>query len=1044
MNISKIALENSRVTILVVIMVIVMGVAGYLNLSRDAMPPFTIRTANVVTPFPGASAQRVEELVTERIERVAQELAEVKKIASESRTGVSIVTVELVASVTKKEMQPIWDKLRRKLEEIQPDMPDGVGTIMVKDDELGVTFGIQLGLLGEGYTMKELEDKAEDVRDELVKLPDAAKVEISGIQAERIFVAFDNARLARYGLSVMQLQQTIAATNIVFPGGSVVMGDQRLQLEPTGNYESIEDLAETVIRFNQTETAKLGEIAEISRGYVTPMERIVRIDGQQGLALAISIKDNANLVALGEDVDVKMRALNQSLPVGMQLQRISSQDTYVQASVNDFVSNVLQSVGIVMVVMFLFLGWRTGLTVASLIPLAIISALLLMSVFDIGLNKVTLAALIMALGMLVDNAIVITESMMVNMEKGMPPKAAAYAATSELAIPLLISSLTTSAAFFAFFLAEDVMGEMMGNLFLVITFSLLSSWVLALTVVVMIGIALIRVEVNAGADAGAQNVEAQGKGDLFTRLGFYYGKLIYKALKWPFLTLAVIVAMFFGSLMLFPSLPFTFFPDSDRNLITIDVNLPEGTDINRTAAVVTEIENWIMDKLRVTAEEAAAGAIGITDFTSFTGQGPKSYDLGYLAKQPNPNNAHLLLNTSSFEANNEMIRRLQAYTFAGFPDAEITVSSLSAGGAGDGNDVSVRVSGPDMEELYRISQSIKRLAIGMPGATNISDNWGPLNKKVVIDIDQDKANRAGITNQDVALSLMTSLSGYTAGSYREGEDALPIKMGSLVAQDYDVEGLRGLNVFAQGSGQNVALTQVAEVNLDWQYAKIMRRDLNRTLTVGIDAREGYTPSNLTSALVPELEALSKNWPPGYFYELGGEEEQSADAMGAVAAELPLAGFIIVLLLMLQFNSFRKSTIVLLTIPLGLIGVIIGLFLFNSYFGFMAFMGIISLAGILINNAIVLIDRIEIEEKAGKTEFLAIVDACKQRFRPILLTTFTTTFGLVPLYLGGGLMWEPMAIAIMIGLLFATVITLLFVPVTYKLLFRIKEKTPVTA
>jgi len=492
--------------------------------------------------------------------------------------------------------------------------------------------------------------------------------------------------------------------------------------------------------------------------------------------------------------------------------------------------------------------------------------------------------------------------------------------------------------------------------------------------------------------------------------------------------------MFVGSLALFPSLPFTFFPDSDRNLITIDVNLPEGTDINRTADLVAEIETYIQENLVV---EADAEVPGITDFTSFVSEGPKSYDLGYQPKQPNPNNAHFLLNTNSFAANNEMIRKLELYTFSQFPDAEITVASLAAGGGGDGNDVSVRLSGPDIGEIYRIAEDIKRLAVAVPGATNIADDWGPQNKKVVVDIDQDKASRTGITNQDIAVSLMTSLSGYTAGSYREEEDAFPIVMRGIGAEDYDVQDLKGLNVFAQSSGQNVPLTQVAEVSVDWQYAKIKRRDLNRTMTIGFDAGEGFTPSELTDVFVPQLEELQKSWPLGYTYELGGESEQSNDAMGAVAAELPLAGFIILLLLMLQFNSFRKSAIVLCTIPLGLIGVILGLLLFRSYFGFMAFLGIISLAGILINNAIVLIDRIELEEKAGKTPFQAIIDAGQQRFRPILLTTFTTTFGLIPLYLGGGLMWEPMAVAIMVGLLFGTVITLLFVPVTYKLLFRVR-------
>ncbi|NJC25902.1 efflux RND transporter permease subunit [Neolewinella antarctica] len=1084
MNISKAALENNRVTILVVLMIAIMGLVGYSNLSRNAMPPFTIRVASVVTSFPGASAERVEELVTERIERVAQELAAVKQITSESRTGLSVVNVELEPSVIKENMQPVWDKLRRKMEELAVTMPDGVGTINVKDDGLGVVYGIQVGLTGGGYQLKDLKEKAEDIRDDLVKLEDAAEVKINGLRTEQIYVEFDNARLARYGLSANELQRTISATNIVFPGGDVGLGDQRVVLEPTGNFESLADLENIIIQLNQTETAKLGEIAKITRGYPTPAERIVRVDGQVGLVVGVAVKEGANLIQLGEQVDERIAIFNQTLPVGMKVERIASQDTYVSASVSGFLSNVLQSVGIVLVVMFLFLGWRTGLVVASLIPLAIIMTLLLMNVFDVGLNQVTLAALIMALGMLVDNAIVISEAMMVRMEEGMKPRDAAYAATSELAIPLLISSLTTSAAFLAFFLAENTMGEMMGPLFVVITFALLSSWIMAMTVVAMLGVALIRVKqpssmpdgdeetarasealivsetsgdavfvdtvaspssavgseetflgADAGASVGGQEEQTKEKPDIFARLNKHYGNLIYTALKRPWLTLALIIGMFIGSLFLFPLIPFTFFPDSDRNLITMDIDLPLGTDIGRTADIVAQIETYINESLLVTGDDEKA--TGITDFTSFISEGPQSYDLGYQPGEANSGYAHLLMNTSSYEANRAMIRKLEDYTFENFPDADISVGPLGSGGGG-GADVAVRVSGDDVAVLYGIADDIKREMTGISVATNISDDWGPKSKKVVIDIDQDKANRAGVTNQDIAVSLRTSLSGFNAGSFREGEESLPIMMRGIGAEAYEVQDLKGLNVFAQATGNNVPLTQVAEVDVAWQYAKIIRRDLYRTLTISADALEGATATDLTSQLVPKLKEMQKDWPIGYKFELGGESERSAEAMMAVANKLPLAGFIIILLLMVQFNSFRKMGIVLATIPLGIIGVIIGLLLFQSYFGFMAFLGVISLAGILINNAIVLLDRIEIEEKAGKHEFHAIIDACQQRFRPILLTTFTTALGLIPLYLGGGLMWEPMAISIMIGLLFATVITLLFVPVVYKLLFRIRE------
>ncbi len=1041
MNITKLALDNSRVTYMLVAMVVILGLTGYSSLSRNAMPPFTIRVASIVTAFPGASPERVEELVSERMERIAQELPEMKSVTSQSRTGLSVVSVELDASVSKAEMQPVWDKLRRKIDEVRPTLPEGVASVTLKDDGLGVVYGIQLGLSGADYTFAQLEDVAKDLRDELVKLYDASEVEVMGLRQEQIYVEFDNALIARYGLSASTLQQRIAATNIVFPGGDVTLGDERIVLEPTGNFESVDDLGAVIISLGEGNTAKLSEIAKITRGYKTPAERMVRVGGERGLVLGIAVKEGANLIQLGEEVDERLAVYNTTLPVGMSIERIASQDGYVQASVNSFVSNVLQSVGIVLAVMFLFLGWRTGLVVASLIPLAIVATLMLMNVFDVGLNQVTLAALIMALGLLVDNAIVVSEAMVVNMENGESPREAAVSATGELIVPLLISSLTTSAAFLAFFLAENTMGEMMGPLFVVISFALLSSWVLAMTVVAMLGASLIRVKQKAASakTEGTETAEDEQKGDIFERFSEDYGRLIYWSLKRPWLIIGLIVVASFGSLSMFGLLPNIFFPDSDRNMITMDVDLPLGSKIEATNEAVASIEAFIRDSLQVAPAEGDEefAAEGIVDFTSFVGEGPASYDLGYQPGEANSGYAHLLINTTSFEANNRVIATLEDYGFRNFPLADISVKALA--GAGGGGDLSVRVQGPDADALFEIGEQLKSTINTSGLATNITDNWGQKQKKVVVDVDQDRADRAGVTNQDIAVSLRTALSGYTAGSFREDDETIPIVMRGDNAENVRVQDLESVNVFSQGQGTSVALQEVADVRVEWQYANIARRDLNRTLSVSANARDGVTATELTQQLTPQLEALAAAWPVGYSYELGGEAEASAEAMGAVGAKLPLAGFIIVLLLIIQFNSFRKMLIILLTIPLGIIGVIIGLVLFRSYFGFMAFLGVISLAGILINNAIVLVDRIEIEERAGKTEFRAIVDAAKQRFRPILLTTFTTTLGLIPLYLGGGLMWEPMAVSIMMGLLFSTVITLVFVPVLYKLLFGIRER-----
>jgi multidrug efflux pump subunit AcrB len=1031
MNFTKISLDYNRVTTLLIVLITVLGLLSYTQLSRDSMPPFTIRTCQVITQFPGASPERVESMVTDKIEKVVQEIPELKTVTSESRTGVSIVIAELTPDVKEADLQAVWDKIRRKLDEIRSDLPENIFGPNVKDDSVGITYGIQLGLESDGFSYDEMKFYAEKVRDDLIKLKESARVEIQGIQEQQIFVEFDNASLAQYGVSTNQIQAAISATNIVFPGGQINLEDERIVLEPTGNFEELKDLKNTLISISPTEKVKLGDITHISMGYETPQPNIIKVNGNKGLVLAINLKEGANLTNLGRKIDEKLKVYNAEFPIGINVQRISSQDEYVNGTVTDFVSNVNQSIAIVLLVMLIFLGLRTGLVVSSLIPLTMVLTLLVMNLLDVGLNQVTLASLIMALGMLVDNSIVVSESILVKIEEGITPKEAAISASQELTIPLLISTMTTSAAFLPFFLAENTMGEMMGNIFIVITIALLSSWLLALTIVAMLSVYVMKPSKAAG---NAQN-KAPEKVGIFDRLNVQYEKLLNRVLKYPVVFIAVVFAAFIGSLTLFPKIPFIFMPDSDRNLVIVDMDLPQGTKIEETEAVVAALAQHINEQLMV-VENDPARQQGVVNFTSFIAEGPFSYDLGYQQNQPNSSYAHMLINTTAYEANATVISGLQDFAEGRFPNAEISISGMGSPG-GAKTDVSIRVSGDDPEKLPQIADQVKAAMYGISGPVNIGDDWGPKIKKVVVAIDQDKTGKAGLTNQDIAVSLRTALTGFDVGDFRDLDENIPIMLQSKGGSALDVRSLESVTVFSQITGKNVPLGQVATVAIDWQFAKIKRRDILRTISIECDAGEGFTAAEITQKLEPLLDQMAQDWGPGYSYNLGGESEKSAESLGAVAVKLPIAAFLILFLLMLQFNSFRKTTIVLAAIPLGIIGVILGLLVFKSYFGFMAFLGIISLAGIVINNAIVLLDRIDIEiETLGKAPYTAVVDAAKQRFRPILLTTCTTVFGLIPLYLGGGLMWEPMAVAIMVGLLFATMITLLFVPAMYKVLFKV--------
>ena len=1015
MNITEFAIKNNVVTLSLLVVLVAAGISTFQNMPRDDMPPFLVRVANVVTVFPGASPERMELLISNKIEEVCQEVPEVDYIQSENRVGVSVVTIFIKDS--ERDLQPIFDKLRRKVEAVRDQLPSGVVTMNFKDEGLADVYGIILGLTVDGFSYAELKKAADTIRDDLIKLPNAAKVSIVGTREERIYLDYDNARLAGLGLTQQKLKNIIASTNIVFSGGDIEVGDERIILEPTGNFDHLEDIAQIIVSSEKGELVFLGDIVNIYRGYVEPRKSSVRINGKPGLAIGVNLKKGGNIIELGKEIDARLEYYETVFPWGFQIVRAASQDVVVGDSVDNFLGNLYQAVGVVLLVMLVFLGLRTGLIVASLIPMAIVTTILLMSQFDLGLNQVSLASLIIALGMLVDNAIVVSESVMVKMEKGQKATDAAITSAKELFMPLLISSLTTSAAFLAFYLAESVMGEIMGELFVVVSFALLSSWFLSMTLIPLLCIYFLK-------------VRPKEKGASPNRMKAMYEKILLYNLHRPFRFLAGVVAVFILALWLVRFLPFIFFPDSERALVTVTVDLPLGSTIDKTEVVVKAIENYVVEELLV-----GEGRVeGVVSFSSYTGEGAPKYDLGYTAPEALPSSAHILLNTSSSAVNQPVIDAVDNFIFQNLPEARARVKRLSGGGGGD-NAIEIRISGDDPEVLYRLVAETKAKLHSIEGSKNIRDNWGPRTKKFIVDIDQHRARLAGVTSQDIAVSLQTALNGLETGHFREVDQIIPIVMRNNQMEDRRVQDLESMHVYVQQSGKNVPLKQVADMNIEWQAAKILRRDLTRTISVTCGLKSGYTAAEIMAHMAPWLE--QQQMPSGYAYKLGGEAEESAKNIGAIMNYLPLSFFIIVLLLIGQFNSLRKPLIILLTIPLGLIGVIFGLLFTGSYFGFMPFLGIISLSGIVINNAIVLIDRIQIEmDEFKRTPRDAIVAAAQQRFRPIMLTTATTTLGLIPLWVGGGVIWEPMAITIIFGLLFATILTLLVVPVMYRLFFKV--------
>jgi len=1019
-DLTRWAIKNNRVTSVALVVVLLAGIAAYGRLPRSEDPGFTIRIAMIMTIFPGASPERVEQLITDKIEKAVLEMPEVDFVRSQSKTGASIIFVHVQARYD--EMRPIWDRLRRKVERASRDLPQDAFP-PVLNDEFGDVFGTIATVTGEGYSYRELKQIADEVKNELLLIDEVAKVEIHGDQAEQIFVEFNNARLAELGISPHQLKQVLESRNIIIPGGHVSTDRERMSLEPTGNFDSIDELEHTVIAHpNMRGVLELGDIADVRRAYVDPAKSMVRASGTAALALAINLREGGNITELGRKVRAKINRLQAQYPIGVDLEFAAFQADHVNRKVDDFTTNLLQAVGLVLLVMLVTLGLRTGLVVASLIPMTMVMSLLVMSLLEIGLDQMSLASLIIALGMLVDNAIVMSESIMVAIERGEDAIESAVRSAKELRVPLLTSSLTTSAAFLPIFLAESDVGEYTAPLFKVVTIALLSSWVLSLTMTPLLCVQFLR--------AKPGGVEEETFGGRFYRV---YRGFVIMLLRHRVLTLLVTLGIFALTLSGFRYIPNIFFPPNDKAILTAELRLPIGTPIERTDLVVAAVEAHMASELQV----GSSREHGVVDWASFIGRGAPRFVLNYTPPMSSPEYAMLLINATDRGVLPEIKRSLEGFVFERFPDLRVNVSKLPIGPPASAP-VEVRVSGQQLDRVFDIATEVQSKLETMSGVENVRNDWGPRTKKILVQIDQDRARRAGLSNLDIAVSLQTVLSGYDTTQFREGDNVIPITLRTVAADREDIGKLESHNVYSLVTGRSVPLKQVADIEVAWQPAKILRRGRLKTVTVSGHVADGVSPLAVSGAMGEWLGEVSDSWGVGYKWALGGEEEKSGAANASIAAKLPIAAFIILMLLVGQFNSIRRPAIILTTIPLGLIGVVAGLLVARSYFGFMTLLGVISLAGIVINNAIVLLDRIRIEiEENGLDPTDALVEAAQRRLRPILLTTTTTIGGLVPLWLGGGPMWEPMAISIIFGLAFSTLLTLGVVPVLYAVLFGVR-------
>ena len=1033
MKITELAIKNKVVTLTIVILAFIGGIFSYFSMPKAEDPGFTIRSAIVVTYFPGASPKRVEELVTDKIEEAVSEIPEIKEVKSTSKNGFSMVTVEV--SNKYDDMQPVWDKLRRKVSNLS--LPSNtIGPFV--NDEFGDVYGSIIGVSGEGYTPKELKKIADNMKDELLTIPNVAKVNIIGNQEERIFVEYKNDKLAEIGVSPYQLQQILEATNIVIPGGSIYIDSEMISLEPSGNFNSIEDLEQTIISIpNSNQSFYLKDIARVYKDYPDPIESEFRVNNKSGIALAISMKDDGNIVELGKNIKNKLKSMEEILPVGVDAELVSFQPSIVENKINSFSASLIQSIITVVFVLLIFLGLRTGFLIAAMIPIIVSITFLIMSFFNIMVEQVSLAAIIIALGMLVDNAIVVSESIMVKMENGEDVISAVKESSSELVLPLLISSLTTCCAFLPIGLAQSDVGEFCKSLFQVISITLIVSWVLSMTLIPLLCVLYIKV----------QKKEETYNGPIYKK---YKSGLIF-LLKKKYLSLIVMIIILVFGVIGINSVPFIFIPNADKPIMTATFKMPGGTSIKQTQVIMKDIDKYIKNNLEVENKPKSGGIIdlfltggttkkypkeGITTWGTFIGESAPRFYLSFSPELSSPEYSFMLINLTSDKVIPKAKKMLEEYVENKYPDMDLTITKLEMGPP-VGKPIQIKLKGKDVDKLYKITEQIKQIVRDTEGTKNIQDDWGLKSKKVIVDINQSKARKANMTSQDVAGSLYTMIDGYNASSFRENTDVTPIILRAKESRNNNFSDIENAKIFSLVTGQSVNLSQIADIKFAWEPSVIYRTDSLKTITITADLRDGYNSIEmLNTKLIPVLEKEKVKWGYGYSYEIGGELETTNESIDSIIKVLPIAVMLITLLLVIQFNSYKKIAVIVSLIPFIIIPISLTLVLSGRDFGFMPLLGLIALAGITINTAIVLMDRIDIEMKEGKDLHIAIVDSCITRLRPIILTTSTTICGLIPLWLSGGPLFSTMALTMMNGLIFVILLVLVILPLIFSIYYKV--------
>ncbi|WP_159585680.1 efflux RND transporter permease subunit [Chelativorans xinjiangense] len=1015
-NLSRWAVTHQTLVLFLIIVLSLGGVYSYARLGRAEDPSFTIKVAVVTAVWPGAAAGEIQRQVADPIEKTLQEIPYFDKVTTYSKPGSTYMQVQLKDTTPPGEVADIWYQVRKRVGDIRSSLPsDVIGPFF--NDEFGDVDSALYMLSGGGASMRDLKDAAEEIRQRLLRVPDVEKVRFYGDQGERIFVEFSHSKLATLGIDPQAIFNSIAAQNAVTPAGEIETASDRLFLRVEGALKGVEAVAAVPVAAGGT-VFRLGDIADVRRGYEDPPTYTVRHEGQPAIAIGVVMAEGANILTLGENLKEAMQEVRADLPVGLDVELVADQPHVVEESVGEFVKVFMEALAVVLAVSFLSLGWRTGIVVALTVPLVLAIVMIALDLLGMSLERITLGALIIALGLLVDDAIIAVEMMVVKMEQGFDRLKAATFAWTSTAFPMLTGTLVTAAGFLPVGFAQSTAGEYAGGIFWVVTIALVASWFVAVIFTPYLGVKLL---------PNFHKVKAAGEGghhDIYdTRLYHGLRTMIDWCISWRWLVIAAVVGLFTTSIWAFGFVQQQFFPTSPRPELMVEIRLPEGAPFKATEAAAREMEEVV-----ATDEE-------VLTYATYTGAGAPRWFLASNPELPKPNYAILVMYTEDAAARDRVKARLQSFVDeGGLPQARVRVTELVFGPP-VGFPVQFRVIGPDPLEVRRIAYRVRDIVAENPRALDPNLDWNEQAKSIRLEIDQDRARALGLTPQDIGRTLQTLLSGFTVTSVRDGIEVVDVVARAVEEERLDVAHLGDLTIATRG-GAPVPLSQVARVVYGHEEPILWRQNRDMLITVRADVPAGVQPPDVSAEIWPALQPLIEELPVGYRIEMGGSIEESAKANAALFEVFPFMALAMLTILMIQLQSFSRLVLVFATAPLGLIGATLGLLVFNQPFGFVALLGLIALAGMIMRNTVILVDQIKHDLDEGKPEWEAIIEATVRRSRPVVLTALAAILAMVPL--SQNVFWGPMAFAIMGGLAVATVLTILFVPALYAAFYRVRR------